>query len=106
MSIPHIENLAEYEKLSNDTGNSVLVLDFYADWCGPCKRLAPELEKLAQEHSSMRFLKVNVDQNEELTRQFKIEGMPTIVLIRSGKELQRVVGANLPAIKAAITDCA
>ena len=70
-----------------------VVIDFYATWCGPCKALSPRLEKLAEEFTGrIKFLKVNVDQAQELSSRFRVEGIPTLLLFKSGKLQDRVTG--------------
>ena len=70
-----------------------VVIDFYATWCGPCKALSPRLEKLAEEFTGrIKFLKVNVDQAQGLSSRFLVEGIPTLLLFKSGKLQDRVTG--------------
>jgi thioredoxin 1 len=74
-----------------DTDKLVLV-DFYATWCGPCKKLSPILEEVATEHDEIKLIKVDVDQNPNLSQQFSITAMPTLVVIKNGEEVDRSVG--------------
>lgn len=70
-----------------------VIVDFWATWCGPCKMIAPELEKLANEYSDkVKVGKINVDEQEELAMQFNIEVIPTLVLFENGKETKRISG--------------
>ncbi len=72
-----------------------VMVDFTATWCGPCKTLAPTLEALAGEYAGrVTFVKVDVDQVPDLPRQYGIRGVPTVVLIRNGQEVQRWVGTR------------
>lgn len=72
--------------------NKVLV-DFYADWCGPCKMLAPIVEEVASEHDDLKVVRINVDNEERIAMDYQIMSIPTLVLIKDGKEVDRVVGA-------------
>lgn len=72
--------------------NSELVLiDFYADWCGPCKMLIPNLEKL-EETSGILIKKVNVDNSRELAKKYGVMTIPTLILFSNGRELKRHIG--------------
>lgn len=72
--------------------NSELVLiDFYADWCGPCKMLIPNLEKL-EETNGILIKKVNVDNSRELAKKYGVMTIPTLILFSNGKELKRHIG--------------
>ncbi len=71
------------------------VVDFYADWCGPCRMVAPIIQELAQEfEGKVRFVKVNVDDNPELADQYGVSGIPTVIFFRDGKETYRLSGAG------------
>ncbi len=69
------------------------LVDFYADWCGPCRALAPVVEEIAAElDGQLKVAKVNVDENETLSRKYGVQGIPTLVLFREGQEVERIVG--------------
>lgn len=70
--------------------NKVLV-DFYADWCGPCKMLAMELEKVANE-IDVDIVKVNVDEEEDIARKYGVMSIPTLILFENGQELKKTIG--------------
>lgn len=70
-----------------------VLVDFYADWCGPCRILAPMLERLSQEFAGRaKIVKVNVDAEPELAGQFQVESIPTLVLIAGGRTLAKTSG--------------
>lgn len=83
-------------------GSKLVVLDFYADWCGPCKKLAPVLDDLALQTASSNkvvFLKCDVDASRELAQKYSVKSMPTILFFRNGKKVDSIVGADVPALK-------
>ena len=71
-----------------------VLVDFWAEWCGPCRMLAPTIEAIAEEYSSaVSVVKLNVDDNPASAATFGIKGIPTLILFASGKEVERIVGA-------------
>ena len=81
--IKHLEN----ENFKEVISNGVWIVDFYADWCGPCKMLGPVLEKLDN-----NVLKINVDSHEDLAREFGVMSIPTICFFKDGNLVNKVVG--------------
>lgn len=74
--------------------NGLVVVDFYADWCGPCKMMAPVIEELAgQYNGSVKIGKLNVDENPDTARKYRVMSIPTILLLKNGEVLDTVVGA-------------
>lgn len=69
-----------------------VLLDFYADWCGPCRMLGPVIEEIAKERSDIKVGKINVDEQPELAAQFQVAGIPTLAVIRNGKMENWVTG--------------
>ncbi|KAG8098589.1 hypothetical protein GUJ93_ZPchr0013g37680 [Zizania palustris] len=72
----------------------LMVIDFSASWCGPCRFIEPSFKEMASRFTDAVFLKIDVDELSEVARQWKVEAMPTFVLIKSGREVSRVVGAK------------
>ena len=72
--------------------SKTVVIDFNADWCGPCKMLAPVLEEIAKENTNTKFVKINVDDAQDLAMEYIVMSIPTLVVIKNGKEVNRVVG--------------
>ncbi len=70
----------------------MVLIKFYADWCGPCQMMKPVVEELAEKHDNVRVLEANIDDEEELAEQYKVETIPCLVLLKDGDEVAREVG--------------
>ena len=85
------------------TDNEIVLVDFWADWCGPCKRFAPIYDKASQEHGDITFAKLDTDANQALSGQLGIEGIPTLMAFREGVLVFNQAGALPgPALKQVI----
>lgn len=69
-----------------------VVLDFYADWCGPCKMQSPILDELSNDEKNIKVVKVNVDEEPDLAEQYNIMSIPTILIFKQGKNTKQFVG--------------
>ena len=85
-----IKHYSKEDDFNEIIKNKVLV-DFYADWCGPCKMLAMEIEKAASE-IDIDIVKVNVDEEEEIARRYGVMSIPTLILFENGQELKKTIG--------------
>lgn len=71
----------------------VVVVDFFANWCGPCRKLAPILEEIDAELSQkVKFAKINTDENIEMAKQYQVSGLPTLMIFKNGEAVERLVG--------------
>ena len=86
-----VKHITEKEFETAAATGTVLV-DFYADWCGPCKMIAPILEEVAAERTDITVLKVNVDEAAALAGRFGIVSIPTLIVMKEGREATRLVG--------------
>ena len=90
-------NAAGFAEASTD--DKLVVVDFWADWCGPCKMLGPTVETLAERYDgTARVGQINVDQDPELARHFGVMSIPTVVFLKGGREIARKVGVMPEAV--------
>ena len=93
-----IKNVWDIESNANEfifKGNKPCVIDFYATWCGPCKRVAPIIDKLAHEYDGkVDFYKVDIDQEQKLAMILQIKNIPTVFFLKADAQPQKTVGAN------------
>lgn len=83
--IIHLEDANKFEE---EVKGELVLVDFYADWCGPCQMLAPELERLSEE-LGVKVVKINVDEVSEVARRFRIMSIPTLLLYKNGEQVKR-----------------
>ncbi len=92
MSVLHLtENTFENEVINSD---KPVLIDFWASWCMPCRMLSPTIEELGQEVSDVKIAKINVDEEEQLARMFRVNSIPTLVMVKDGKVVSRSVGVQ------------
>lgn len=92
MSIVKVnKNNFENEVLKSD---KKVLIDFYADWCGPCRMVGPVLEEIATEHPEYKICKVNVDEENELAASFKVMSIPALFVLENGKIVNQSLGAK------------
>ena len=72
--------------------SQVTVVDFFANWCGPCRKLGPIMEEIETEVQKIKFVKINTDENLEKAQEYQISGLPTLLVFKDGKPVERMVG--------------
>ena len=82
-----------------------VLIDFYAEWCGPCRMVGPIIEEIARENEQYLIAKINVDQSPELAMQFGIVSIPTLIVMKGGEVVQQVAGARPKAQILSMLDC-
>ncbi|KAJ5697744.1 Thioredoxin [Penicillium malachiteum] len=100
-NVVEIKTVAEW-KANVAEAKGPVVVDFHATWCGPCKAIAPAIEKLSETHENIKFYKVDVDELGEVAAENGISAMPTFLFFNGGEKIETVRGANPPAINAAV----
>ena len=76
----------------NEINEGLVLVDFYADWCGPCKMLSPILEEINDEDENVKIIKVNIDDSRFLAKYYQIQSIPTLILLKDGQFLNRMTG--------------
>ena len=79
---------------NNAIANGTALVDFYADWCGPCRIVSPIVDEIAEERSDITVGKVNVDDENALAMKYGVMSIPTLIVFKDGKEAARIVGAR------------
>ena len=81
----------------NTVANGTALVDFYADWCGPCRMVSPIVDEIAEERSDITVGKVNVDDENALAMKYGVMSIPTLIVFKDGQEKTRIVGARSKA---------
>ncbi|KAI1120496.1 thioredoxin-like protein [Nemania abortiva] len=99
----NIASSGEWQRILSSS--TIVITDFYADWCGPCKMIAPTFESLSTKYSKpgkITFCKVNVDNHQSIAQSHGVSAMPTFLVFKSGSVIETIRGANPPALTAAV----
>ncbi len=91
MSVLHIDS-SNFDIVKNS--DKPVLLDFYADWCGPCRMVAPLVAEIAEEHPEYLIAKVNVDDAPALAQAFGVVSIPTLVVLKDGRVVEQAIGAR------------
>ena len=83
-------NIDNFDKEVNNGG--ITVVDFFADWCGPCRKMGPILEEVETELTNVKFAKINTDNNLDVARKYQVSGLPTLMVFKNGEPVERLVG--------------
>lgn len=81
----------EKEVLNSD---KTTIIDFYADWCGPCKMMSPIIDEIAEENENVKVGKLNVDEAQDIAGKYNVMSIPTIIIFKDGEEISRFVGVT------------
>ncbi|XP_058739238.1 thioredoxin H2 [Vicia villosa] len=103
-SVKTFHSSARWQLHFNEIKDSpkLVVIDFSATWCGPCKMMEPIVHAFANEFTDVEFIKIDVDELSDVAREFKVQAMPTFLLLKNGKEVDKIVGAKKDELKTKI----
>merc|ERR1711997_336275 len=94
-----VKDLADFNAQLEAAGGKLVVVDFFATWCGPCKMVAPHLEEMSKTMDDVVFLKVDVDDCEDIAAEYKIAAMPTFLFMKNKSKVADLTGANVEKLK-------
>lgn len=80
------------EDFNKEVASGLVLVDFYATWCGPCKMMHPVIEEISSSYSDLKIIKVDVDKHEEVAKNYTIMSIPTIILFKNGKIINKNIG--------------
>jgi thioredoxin 1 len=95
--VKQVSDMGDFKNIINS--NAHVIVDFFATWCGPCKTLAPQLDQMARENPQVCFLKIDVDEADDIASEYGISAMPTVHIFNTGKIAKTVVGVNPSVIQ-------
>ena len=83
----------DFKSIINNS-HKLVVVDFFAEWCMPCLMVSPIIEELAEEMKDIKFVKINSDDNQDLSKEYNISSIPCLIIFKDGKEVDRILGAQ------------
>lgn len=98
-----MNKLATFQSLLKTPEKKLTIIDFQAQWCGPCRMMKPHWEQLQSKYSQIKFYEVDVDENPEIAKECDVSAMPTYILLKNGKVVDKLVGANPHLLREKIT---
>ena len=84
-------NSANFDSI---TSQGLVLVDFWAEWCGPCKMMHPIFERMAKKYRHIKFARVNVDQNQDISMKFGVQAIPTFIMFKNGNQVDKMMGAD------------
>lgn len=94
MRLIHIDNIENFDNVLGQVNDNLVIVDFYAKWCGPCQKMKPFFEELSDIHQNVIFMTVDIDNAEEIAQYYNVKSLPTFKFIKNRQEIDTVVGAD------------
>merc|ERR1712130_14464 len=103
-AVTKINGDAEFKENCLQKSSQLIVIDWTADWCGPCRVIAPEFEKMSNEEDNInvKFVKVDVDSHMNLAQQYRVQALPTFTLFKNAQIIDQVIGADIAKLKSVV----
>lgn len=99
-AVHFVESEADFDEQLKKAGDKLVIVDFFAVWCGPCKIIAPHIRKMAESYgSAVQFMETDVDLNKEVAERYDIRGMPTFAFFKNGVEIGRILGSDVAKVQ-------
>lgn len=98
----NIINISDNDVNDIITNNKLVVVDFFAMWCGPCRALSPYIDELSTNNHHILFAKANIEETPIMANELDVKSLPCVIIFENGKEINRVVGFNKPKLQAII----
>uniref|UniRef100_A0A0N4Z2Z9 Thioredoxin n=1 Tax=Parastrongyloides trichosuri TaxID=131310 RepID=A0A0N4Z2Z9_PARTI len=102
MNLHHLKEKKELDELVEKSKGKLIVIDFFATWCGPCKFAAPQFEKLSKHYTNVVFVKIDVEEADELATFYNIQAMPTFIFLKDGQIIKTMQGFDADELKTTI----
>ena len=97
--VHQIQDMGDLQSQLSAAGDKLVVIDFFATWCGACKTIAPCFEAMAEDMSNVVFLKVDVDEAEGIDEEFNISDLPTFVFLKKGEKVANLIGNDVEKLR-------
>jgi len=97
--VHQVKDMADFKAQLKTAGEKLVVVDFFATWCGPCKMISPHMEEMSKNMTDVVFLKVDVDECEDIAMEYKITAMPTFIFLKKEVQQEMLMGANVEKLK-------
>ncbi|XP_072904682.1 thioredoxin-like [Hemitrygon akajei] len=104
MVVLELQSPDEFTAKLQEAGDKIVIVDFFATWCGPCKMIKPEFAALSEEFTDMIFLSIDADKFEDLAQSKGVTALPTFIIFMHAAEEKKIIGANKVELKAAIKE--
>ncbi|XP_062905065.1 uncharacterized protein LOC134347015 [Mobula hypostoma] len=104
MVVLELKSQGDFTTKLQEGGDKLVVVDFFATWCQPCKMIKPKFAEFSEKYTDMIFCSIDVDEVEEAAQSKDVTSLPTFIIFKCGKEVKRIVGSNVTGLESAIKE--